>query len=99
MVKVNFTNENGNISVKVRDGLRTQVNEKFLSVMEQAFDGIELNADKQIALPIAEDNLTGATIYAVFSVTLTTKDQTKKTERKKKAKTPATETVEVPDLF
>ena len=97
MAQIKFTNENGNVSVKVRDGVRSQVNEKFLSVMQANFDGVEVNADKQVCLPIATDELTGEPIYAVFSVTVTMKDQTKKTERKKKAK--ATTETAIPTIW
>ena len=95
MVRINFFNENGNVSVKVRDGIRPQILGKALSAMEGAFEGAVKNVNGGISVPVAVDEGSGETIYAHFDMTVNTKSPDIKTERKKAA---AVEEV-VPNLF
>lgn len=99
MVTVKFFNENGNVSVKVRDGIRPQILEKALSAMESAFEGAVKNANGGISVPVAVDEGSGETIYAHFDMTVNTKSPDIKTERKKSAKKAATVEEVIPSLF
>lgn len=99
MVTINFFNENGNVSVKVRDGIRPQILSKALDVMSEGFEGAVKNANGGISVPVAVDATTGETVYAHFEMTVNTKSPDIKTERKKTAKkTAAAETV-IPQIF
>lgn len=99
MVTVKFFNENGNVSVKVRDGIRPQILEKALSAMESAFEGAVKNVNGGISVPVAVDEGSGETIYAHFDMTVNTKSPDIKTERKKSAKKTATVEEVIPNLF
>ena len=99
MVIVKFFNENGNVSVKVRDGIRPQILEKALSAMEGAFEGAVKNANGGISVPVALDEGSGETVYAHFDMTVNTKSPDVKIERKKAAKKAAAVEEVVPNLF
>lgn len=100
MVNVVFTNEKGNVSVKVRDGIRKQVLAKMANVLAGEFDDAELNANGGVSFPVAVDTATGMTVYAHLDLTISTKDPKVKVEKKSKSKAKSkAEPVEVPDLF
>ena len=99
MVAVKWTNEKGNVAVKVRDGVRAQVKEKALAALADAFEGAVENANGGISFPVATDTVSGDTIYAHFEMIVSTKTPDTKTERKKKAKATPAEEVVVPNLF
>jgi hypothetical protein len=101
MVKVQWYNEKGNVSVKVRDGVRPQILSKVVALLQDSgsFDDVVIDANGAITIPIAEDTSTGDTIYAHFEMTVNNKDGMTKTERKKKAKKAETEEEVIPELF
>ena len=99
MVSIKFFNENGNVSVKVRDGIRPQILAKALSAMESAFEGAVKNANGGISVPVAVDEGSGETVYAHFDMTVNTKSPDIKNERKKSAKKAAPAEEVIPDLF
>ena len=99
MVTVKFFNENGNVSVKARDGIRPQILAKALSAMENAFKGAVKNANGGISVPVAVDEGSGETIYAHFDMTVNTKSPDVKTERKKTAKKATAVEEVIPNLF
>lgn len=99
MVSVKFFNENGNVSVKMREGVRSQIFAKALAAFEGSFEGAVKNANGGISVPVAVDEGSGETIYAHFEMTVNTKSPDVKTERKKSAKKAAAVEEVVPDLF
>lgn len=99
MKTINFTNSNGNVAVKVRDGIRVQVLDKALDAISAAFENASKNANGGISFPIATDGKSGETIYAHLDLTVSMRDPSVKIERKRGAAKPKTETVVVPTLF
>ena len=99
MVTVKFFNENGNVSVKMREGVRSQIMSKALSAMEGAFEGAVKNVNGGISVPVAMDEGSGETIYAHFDMTVNTKSPNAKIKRKKTAKKAATAEEVIPNLF
>lgn len=99
MVAIKFFNENGNVSVKVRDGIRPQILEKALAAMSAEFEGAVKNANGGISVPVAVDEGSGETVYAHFDMTVNTKSPDIKTERKKSAKKAAAVEEVTPNLF
>lgn len=98
-IVVKFYNENGNVSVKARDGIRSQVMSKMNDILSANLDGVVKNANGGYSVPIAIDEKTNAPIYAVIDVSISTVDPMAKKERKKSSsKAQSTETV-VPQLF
>lgn len=98
MVKVNFYNENGNVSAKVRNSLKEQVVNKIGGMLTD--NGLEPMATPNgtIGMVIAETP-SGEPIYAEISITITANDITAKKVRKpSEKKTEKTETV-VPTIF
>lgn len=90
---IDFTNEKGNVSVKVRNIVREQSIAKFIP------EGFELSEDgstyvKQIAI----DARTGSPVYATLALTVTNVMPTKK-ERKASEKNAVKVEVHVPSLF
>lgn len=99
MKTINFTNSNGNVAAKVRDGIRVQVLDKALETISAAFEDASKNANGGISFPIAIDDKSGETIYAHLDLTISMRDPSEKIERKKSTAKPKTETVVVPTLF
>lgn len=99
MKTINFTNSNGNVAVKVRDGIRAQVLAKALEVLGASFDGTDKNANGGISFPIAIDGKSGETVYAHLDLTVSMRDPSVKIERKKSTAKPKAEEVVVPTLF
>ena len=99
MVIIKFFNENGNVSVKMREGVRAQIMSKALSAMESAFEGAVKNINGGISVPVAMDEGSGETIYAHFDMTVNTKSPDTKIERKKTTKKAATTEEVIPNLF
>ena len=96
--KVKLHNEKGNVSVKVRDGIRAQIDNKLENALFTEFGDIERNANGGYSCPIGIDEISGETIYANFSFTVSTASPNAKKEKKPKAKAETNEVV-VPDLF
>lgn len=100
MKTVKYLNENGNVSSKVRDGVRAQVSAKVEEALVNAFEDVVPNVNGGYAIPVAVDEKSGDTVYATVNFTLSLKNPAEKVERKKgeKKSAPAAE-VEIPDLF
>lgn len=99
MKTLNWLNEKGNVSVKVRDGVRKQIKDKFAEMLENTFEDCVPNANGGISVAIGEDKSSGQTIYAHFDFTVNLKNPNEKTERKKGEKKAKVEEPEIPELF
>lgn len=86
---VAFTNEKGNPRPSVQRELKLQVSKHFLGDFEKAENG-------KFYTPIARDENTGKTIYAVCEMVVTNNPSLDKKENKAKAKI---DDVEIPSLF
>ena len=97
---VRLINENGNVSAKVRERLKTNVMEQVGKAMADFGMSSEQSADKDLCIHIADDATNGEPIYAFVSVTISQRDPSKKTAKSKtKSKSKAKAEVELPDLF
>ena len=87
MKQINFYNENGNVSSKVRGAIKEQAMSKILNTLQGNVDLADatINADGGISIPLATTER-GETIYARLEVTISVKNPEVKTERKKRAK-------------
>ena len=87
MKQINFYNENGNVSSKVRGAIKEQAMSKILNTLQANEDlvGAVVNADGGISIPLAMTER-GETVYARLEVTISVKNPEVKTERKKRAK-------------
>jgi hypothetical protein len=74
MNKVDFYTENGNPAVTVRNQMKTQTVDYLKKVLTEAFGTAEVNSNKEISVPIAEDANTGTPIYARVSFSVTDRD-------------------------
>lgn len=99
MTVIKFYNENGNVSVKVRDGIRPQVLNKVFSAVQEEFPEAVQNANGGISVPVAIDEKTNEVVYAHFEMTISTKDPMVKTERKKSTKKEKAAEVVIPNIF
>lgn len=99
MKTLKWLNEKGNVSVKVRDGVRKQVKDKFAELLLENFEESVPNANGGISVPIAIDQASGQTIYAHFDFTVNLKNPSEKVERKKGEKKEKVEETEIPELF
>lgn len=99
-VSVMFTNEKGNISVKVRNDLRKQVIEKVKTALENAGLPVEDNANGGLSFKIAEDRANNnADIFAHFDLTISTRDPSVKLEKRSNKKKADTAEEPIPSLF
>lgn len=99
---IEFTNANGNVSVKARDKVRNQIYDKVLEVLRDAgvFADVVTTATKGIAIPLGINGATNDTIYAHLDLSVSTKSPDYKPAKSKgKAKAKQVPEVEVPDLF
>lgn len=101
MVSINFYNENGNVSVKVRDGIRPQILNRVLETLGSSdnFEEVVKNVNGGISIPVAVDAGSGETIYAHFDMTVNTKSPDTKIERKKATKKADTAEDTIPSIF
>lgn len=99
MQTLNWLNEKGNVSVKVRDNVRKQVKEKFAELLLENFEESVPNVNGGISVAIAQDRSSGQTIYAHFDFTVNLKSPNEKTERKKGEKKDKVEEPDIPNLF
>lgn len=98
MVSVKWFNEKGNVSVKVRDGVRSQVKTEFEKALKNQFTEIEPNANGGFSVAVATNESTGEPIYAHFEFKVNDKNPKDIGDKKKGKTVSKTETV-VPDLF
>lgn len=99
MISIQFTNEKGNVSAKVREHIKASTIAKIVEAFESV--GLEAiaNADKGLSIAVATDKADGATVFAHLDFTISKRDPSEKTAKSKtKAKTKTVE-VELPDLF
>ena len=87
MKQINFYNENGNPSTKVRSAIKEQAMSKILNTLQANTDLADaiINADGGISIPLAMTER-GETVYARLEVTISRKNPEVKTERNKRAK-------------
>lgn len=87
MQKINWVNEKGNVSAKVRKAVADQTAEKIKSVLgaDAAFADLCDNVNGGISIPVAETK-DGETIYAHLTMTVSTADPSVKKEKKQKPK-------------
>ena len=85
MQKVNWVNEKGNVSAKVRKAVADQTADKIKSVLgaDAAFADLCDNVNGGISIPVAETK-SGETIYAHLTMTISTADPPIKKEKKQK---------------
>lgn len=99
MTTIQFTNEKGNVSAKVREHIKNSTIAKITEAFESV--GLEsvLNADKGLSIAVANDAADGNPVFVHIDFTISKRDPAVKTAKTKtKAKTKKTE-VELPDLF
>jgi len=97
MNKVEFYTEKGNPAVSVRNQMKAQTVSYLEKVLTDAFGTAEVNTDKEISVPVAEDANTGTPIYARISFTVTDRDPNAVSKKGKATKD--NEPTEVPNLF
>ena len=98
MVSVKWFNEKGNVSVKVRDGVRSQVKAVFKNALESKFGDVVENANGGFSVAVAEIDGNGSPIYAHFEFKVSDKLPADIGE-KKKGKAKKSAEVVIPDLF
>ena len=88
-----FYNEKGNVSAKVRNSIKDQAIARVVYALQndERLAGYVKNADGGISVPVFT-NERGETVYALISITISTKDPAVKTEHKKTAKKTAEST-------
>lgn len=99
MTTIQFTNEKGNVSAKVREHIKNSTIAKITEAFESV--GLEsvINADKGLSIAVATDAADGKPVFVHIDFTVSKRDPATKTAKSKtKAKTKAPE-VELPDLF
>lgn len=99
MTTIQFTNEKGNVSAKVREHIKNSTVAKITEAFESAGLEAVINADKGLSIAVAKDAVDGETVFVHIDFTVSKRDPATKTAKSKtKAKTKAPE-VELPDLF
>jgi hypothetical protein len=68
----NFFTEKGNVSVKVRNGLKTEMLTQIKKALEISYKDILFGADGAYYIPIAEANNTP--VYARLELTISVKE-------------------------
>lgn len=91
MQKINWLNEKGNVSAKVRKAVADQTTAKLKSVLDSSvLSEYAENVNGGLDIHIA-DTLAGEPIYAHISMTITTADPYVKKVKKAKAEKPKTD--------
>lgn len=99
MTTIQFTNEKGNVSAKVRNHIKDSTIAKITEAFESAGLEAVINADKGLSIAVAKDTADGETVFVHIDFTVSKRDPAVKTAKSKvKAKTKAPD-VELPDLF
>jgi len=95
MVKINFLNENGNVSVKVRADVKAQAK---VALKAKLGNNVIENENGGFSVQIAEDTATGSPVYANYDVIIS--DTLPKKAEKSKSKTATAKAEDViPELF
>ena len=95
---VAMVTEDGKRKVKVCNGIRSQMYDKIVEILNAEGFAAEKAANGDIAFPVVVDEVTGDTYFIRLAVSLSNKALDSKPAAKAKAKE-KTEEVEVPNLF
>ena len=99
MTNIQFTNEKGNVSAKVREHIKASTVAKITEAFEAVGLEAVMNADKGLSIAVAKDIADGQTVFVHIDFTVSKRDPAVKTAKTKaKTKTKAPE-VDLPDLF
>lgn len=90
-----LTNEKGNRNPKVCNGIRKQMVDKIIEILEASDFEVETAANGDVAIKTAIDINTGNAFYTRLAITFSDKELNSKVVAKKKVADP----VEIPDLF
>lgn len=100
MATIAFINENGNVSAKVRERLKSQTMTAISKAMEKCNLEALTNADKGLSIPLGVDKTNGNPIYAHISVVISQHNPAEKTSKTKtKTKKKVADEVALPDIF
>ena len=98
---MSFINEKGNVSAKVRNSLKKQVEDKLKNLAKDGGLAVEDNVNGGFSIPVGIDKSTNDTIYAHVALTVSMADPAVKVEKGSKSKTVKDDTAEdvVPLIF
>ena len=98
---MSFINEKGNVSAKVRNSLKKQVEDKLKNLAKDGGLAVEDNVNGGFSIPVGIDKSTNDTIYAHVALTVSVADPAVKVEKSGRSKAAKEETVEevVPLIF
>lgn len=100
MATIAFINENGNVSAKVRERLKSQTMTAITKAMDKCNLETIVNADKGLSIPLGTDKTNGKPIYAHISVVISQHNPAEKTAKSKtKTKKKVADEVALPDIF
>lgn len=100
MATIQFINENGNASVKMRTGLRKQVMDVvYDAITAKRPDAVKGSVDS-VAIPVGTDEKTGETVFVVVSAYVGTESmlEKKNAPRPRKPKEPTEDDI-IPSIF
>ena len=96
-VKTFELTKDGKRNTKACNHIRAQMFNKIREIVEEAGFETAIAANKDLAIPVAIDSTTGETYYARITLTFSSKELDSKPAPK--AKKPAMDEVELPELF
>ena len=99
MAIINFINENGNVSAKVREKLKGQTMTAIEKAMAKCNLSTSVNADKGLSIYLGDDKTNGEPIYAHISVVISQHDPAVKTAKSKTKTKKKVEDTPLPNLF
>ena len=99
MATINFINENGNVSAKVRERLKGQTMTAIEKAMAKCNLSTSVNADKGLSIYLGDDKTNGEPIYAHISVVISQHDPAIKTAKSKTKTKKKVEETPLPNLF
>ena len=99
MATINFINENGNVSAKVREKLKGQTMTAIEKAMAKCNLSTSVNADKGLSIYLGDDKTNGEPIYAHISVVISQHDPAVKTAKSKTKTKKKVEDTPLPNLF
>lgn len=83
---MSFINEKGNVSAKVRNSLKKQVEDKLKNLAKDGGLAVEDNVNGGFSIPVGIDKSTNDTIYAHIALTVSVADPAVKVEKGSKSK-------------
>ena len=99
MATINFINENGHVSAKVREKLKGQTMTAIEKAMAKCNLSTSVNADKGLSIYLGDDKTNGEPIYAHISVVISQHDPAVKTAKSKTKTKKKVEDTPLPNLF